>query len=120
MKTSKKTSKKKRRLINLSKRKVSIDKLKSKTVFTSILDYFEKKQLPILILKVKILMFATKKVNIAMIDANAYCISCKFKRVLVLAVSIRDLQYQVEKKARPETNSKSFILEEYYDLLDIF
>lgn len=120
MKTSKKTSKKKRRLINLSKRKVSIDKLKSKTVFTSILNYFEKKQLPILILKVKILMFATKKVNIAMIDANAYCISCKFKRVLVLAVSIRDLQYQVEKKARPETNSKSFILEEYYDLLDIF
>ena len=33
---------------------------------------------------------------------------------------MRDLEYQVKKKARPETDSKSIILEEYINFLDIF
>ena len=33
---------------------------------------------------------------------------------------MRDLEYQAEKKVRPEINLKSIVLEKYYNLLDIF
>ena len=33
---------------------------------------------------------------------------------------MKNLEYQAEKKAKPETNLKTIVLEEYYDFLDIF
>lgn len=80
-------------MINASKQKVSIDKLKSKTIFISTLNHFGKKRLPILISKAKISILITKEVNVVMIDADAYYATCKLKKALVFAVFIRDLEY---------------------------
>lgn len=74
-KTSKKT-----RLIDISKRKFSMDKLKPKTVVISTLDYFGEERLPILIPETNVSTLAIKEVNIAIIDADVYCITCKVKR----------------------------------------
>lgn len=52
---------------------MSIDKSKLKKVLTNILDHSRKEEVLIWTLKTKILIIATIKVNIAMIDANAYC-----------------------------------------------
>lgn len=86
-----------------------MDKSKPKIVFSSTLNYFEKKRLPILILEAKVSIFATKEVNIAMIGANAYCMACKLKKTQIFAASIRDLENQAEKEARPETDPKSVV-----------
>lgn len=51
---------------------------------------------------------------------NTYCISYKIKRALVFAISMRELEYQAEKKARWETDLRTVILAEYYYVLDIF
>ena len=55
-----------------------------------------------------------------MIGADAYRTACKLKGAQVFAVSIRDLEYQAEKEAKPETNLRSIVPEEYHDLLDVF
>lgn len=49
-------------------------------------------------------------IEIAMISANIYYIICFFKKAQALAISIRDIQYQVEKKVRAKTNPKSILL----------
>lgn len=119
LKTIKKTLKK-RQLVNILKQKLSIDKLKTKTIFTSTLNYSGEEKLLILILKAKISIFATKKVDVVIINANIYCISCKFKKAQVFTIFIKDLEYQAEKKARSKTNLKSVILEKYHNLLNVF
>ena len=58
--------------------------------------------------------------DIVMIDANAYCLVYQLKQAQVFAISIKNLEFQVEKKAKPETNPKTIIPEKYYDLLDMF
>ena len=55
-----------------------------------------------------------------MISINAFCTICKLKKIRFFAVSIRDLKYQVEKKAKLETNPKNIIPEKYYNFLNIF
>ena len=55
-----------------------------------------------------------------MIGADVYCAVCKLKGAQVLAISMRDLEYQVEKKVKPETNPRSVLSEEYHNLLDVF
>lgn len=40
---------------------------------------------------------------------DVYCAAYHLKKVQVFAVFIRDLQYQAEKKARDEINSKSVV-----------
>ena len=55
-----------------------------------------------------------------MIGADTYCVTCKLKRAQVFAISIRKLEYQAEKKTRPETNRKSIVLQEYHNSLDVF
>lgn len=117
---SKKKHQKKRRLINASEQKLSIDKSKPKTVYTSTLDYSREERLPILIPKAKISIFATKKINIDMIDTNAYCTTCKLEWAQVFAVSMTNLEYQAKKKARLETDLKSVIFKEFHDLLNVF
>lgn len=106
-----------RRLINVSKRKQSMNKQKLKIVVISFFDNSGIKNLLILILTS---ILDTKKVSIAIIDIDAYCAIYKLKRAQVFAMSIKDLEYQVEKEAKPETDLKNVILKEYYNFLDIF
>ena len=58
--------------------------------------------------------------NIPMIDADAYRLAYQLKKAQVFAIFIRDLEFQVEKEVKPETNSKIVIPEEYHDFLDLF
>lgn len=55
-----------------------------------------------------------------MIDTDSYYATCRLKKAQFFVISIKDLEYQVEKEAKPETNLKNVLPEEYYDLLDIF
>lgn len=93
-----------------------MDKSKSKIIFINILNYLEEERLLILKLKAKILTFATKKVNITIISADVYRFACKLKKVQVFAIFITDLKYLAAKKTRQETNLKSVVLEEYFNL----
>lgn len=76
--------------------------------------------MPILIPETKISTLAIKEVDFAIIGVNAYCTACKLKKAHVFALSIRNLKYQAKKKTRPKTNSKSIVLEEYHNFLDVF
>lgn len=120
LKISEELSKKKRRLINASKRKTSMAKSNHKTVVISILDNSKKKGLPISIPETKVSTLDIKEVKITIIGMDAYRTAYKLKRAQVLAISMRNLEYQVEKEARPETNPKTIVPEEYHDLLDVF
>ena len=62
----------------------------------------------------------TKEVEVVMIGADAYYVACRLKEAQVFAVSMTDLEYQVEKEAKPKTNPRTIILAEYHDLLDVF
>ena len=55
-----------------------------------------------------------------MVGVDAYRTTCKLKEVWIFAISMRDLEYQTEKEARPDTNSRSIVPKRYHDLLDIF
>lgn len=55
-----------------------------------------------------------------MISVDIYRVACKLKKAQVFAVSMRDLEYQAKKEAKPEINLKNIIQKEYYDLLDLF
>ena len=58
--------------------------------------------------------------DITMIGADAYHLACQLKRAQVFPIFIKNLEFQAKKKTRPETNLKTIVLEEYYDLLDVF
>lgn len=59
-------------------------------------------------------------INIAIIDINIYCRSNKSKAAYNFAIFMKDLKFQVVKKAKPETNSKNVVFKKYYDFLSIF
>ena len=46
--------------------------------------------------------------------------ACKLKEAQVFVIFMKDLEYQAEKEARPETNPRIIISEEYYNFLDMF
>ena len=117
LRTPQKISNKKRRLINASKQNRSMDKQKPKTIVISSLDNSGIEGLPI---PTQVSTLGTNKVDVAMIGADAYRAACKLKGAQVFAVSMRDLEYQAEKEAKPETNPRSVVSEEYHDLLDVF
>ena len=62
----------------------------------------------------------TKEVDVAMIGADAYRAACRLKRAQVFAVSMRDLEYQAEKEAKPETDPRTVVPAEYHNFLDVF
>lgn len=68
-------------------------KSNSKKVIISILNHFGKKELLILISKIKVLILSTKKVNITIINVNAYWTACKLKKTQVFIVFIKNLKY---------------------------
>lgn len=117
LKTIRKFSNKKRWLINISKKKFNIAKQKPKTVVISSFDNLIKKNLPILIL---ILIISKSVVDIAIIDADTYCVAGGLKGAKVFTVFIKNLKFQVVKKGKPETDLKNVISKQYYDHLDVF
>ena len=94
-----------------------MDKRKPETIVISSLDNSGIEGLPTL---TRVSTLGTNKVDIAMIGADAYCTTCKLKRAQIFAVSMRDLEYQAEEEAKPKTNPRSIVPEEYHDLLDVF
>lgn len=89
-------------------------------VMINTLDKSGKDGLLISILETEVSTLATQQIDVAMIGAKAYCVAHRLKKAQVLALSIKDLEYQVKKEARPETDPKTVISAKYYDLLDIF
>ena len=51
----------------------------------------------------------TKEVDVAIIDTDAYHVAYRLKKAQVFAVSMRDLEYQAEKKTRPETDLRTVV-----------
>ena len=99
-------SKKKRRLYNVSKRKLSADNHKPKMIAIRSLNNLDKIDLLISILT---LTLDISVVNVAMIGANAYYATCKLKQAQVFAASMRDLEFQIAKEAKLEIDPKSVI-----------
>lgn len=62
-------------------------------------------------MEIKVLILATQKVNVAILDANAYCAASRLKGVEIFAISMKDLKYLTEKQAREGTNSKTIVPE---------
>ena len=120
LQTPNKLSNKKRRQINQSNWKASLEKTSFKKAIISSLDSLEKKELPIPILVTVKLNRKAKDIDIAIIGTDTYRAACRLKGAQVFAISMRNIQYQTEKEARAETNSKSVVLQEYHDFLDVF
>ena len=49
----------------------------------------------ILILKVEVSILIIKNVDVAMIDININCITCKWKKAQIFVILIKDLEYQI-------------------------
>ena len=120
LQTPNKLSSKKKRQINKSKRKASIEKSSSRKATINSLESFDKKELPVSILTTKTSKPKAKDIDIAMIGADAYCTACHLKGAQVFAVSMRDMQYQAKKEARAETDPKNVVPQEYHDFLNVF
>ena len=84
-------SNKKRRQIKKNNRKASIGKTSLKKTTFSSLKSFDKKELPVPILVIKIFKSKAKDIDIAIIRINAYYIVCYLKKAQVFAVLIRDI-----------------------------
>ena len=84
-----KFSSKKRREINKSKQKTSIEE-KIKATINS-LDSSNKKELLIFIMAIKKSDLKAKNSDITMIGADAYCTACHLKRAQLFAISMRDI-----------------------------
>ena len=82
-------NKKKRRLCNASKQKLSENNQKPKIVAISFVDNLGIEDL--LILTPKLILDSI--VDIAGIDANAYCAARNLKWAQVFAISMRDLEF---------------------------
>ncbi len=94
-----------------------MQKQKPETVVISLLDNSVKKDM---LISPQTLTLDIKEVNITMIGADAYCVACRLKRAQIFAVSMRNLEYQAEKEAKPETDLRTVVPAEYHDLLDVF
>ena len=91
---------KKRRQINKSKRKASLGETSSRKAIISSLDSPDKKESLVSIPATIKSEPKAKDIDIAMIGADAYRAACRLKGAQVFAVSMRDIQYQAEKKPK--------------------
>ena len=118
LKTTEKIVKKKRRLAIAFKQKLNIGKQNFKTVDINTLGNSGKEKLPTSTLAP---IFRKNVEDVAMIGPDAYHLPQQLKRAQVFAILIRDLEFQAaEKQAKPETNSKTVVIEEYHDFFDMF
>lgn len=120
LQTPNKLSNKKRKQISKSKQKANIRETTSRKATFSSLDNSDKKEILVPIVATKISKSKVKDIDNAMIGGDAYCAIYCLKKGQVFAISMRDIQYQDDKKARAKTYSKSVICQEYHDFLDIF
>lgn len=102
LKTPEKMLKKKRRFINISKRKQSI----SKMVIISTSHKSGKNGLSILTLKIEISTLAIKQIGVAIIDADAYYTTCKIKVAQVFVISMRP-EVSSRKRSQGRNQSKN-------------
>lgn len=72
---------------------MSTNKSKLNIVIISILSNIDEENLLILALKAKLLILATRKIDIVVNSADIYYITCKLKDVQVFTISIKDLKY---------------------------
>ncbi len=120
LQTSDKLSSKKRRQINKNKQKASIGETSSRKATINSLDSSNKKKLPVPLVVIKISEPKAKDIDIAIIGADIYRGTCRLKRTQVFVISMRDIQYQAEKKAKAKTDLKSVVPQKYHDILDVF
>lgn len=81
---------KKNQFINISKQKSNIGKLKPKIVIINSFYKLDKGVLSILIFT---LIYDIGIINIAMIDADYYYLTCKLKRTQVFVIFMRSLEF---------------------------
>ena len=117
LKIIKKIVKKRTRLANAFKQKSNIEKQYLKTVVINTFGNSGKKELHTSTLAPT---FEKNVEEVAIIGADAYRLACQLTRAQVFAIFIRGLEFQAQKKARLETNSKTVVLEEYHDFLNVF
>ena len=117
MKTTEKIVRKKRRLAIVFKQKLNIGKQNSKTVVINTFGNSGKEKLLISRLAPT---FRKNVENVAMISADAYCLAYQLKEAQVFAISIKNLKFLAEKKARPEINLKTIVLKKYYNFSNVF
>lgn len=58
--------------------------------------------------------------DVAIIGADSYYATCKLKRAQFFVVSMRDLEYHKEKRARPEIDPKIILPAKYVNLMYVF
>lgn len=109
---------KKKRQINKSKQKVSIEEISSRKATINSLDISNKNKLPVLL--AVIITSKSKTKDIPMISTDDYCAACYLKKVQVFHISMRNIQYQTKKKTRAETNPKCVVPQEYHNFLNVF
>ena len=62
----------------------------------------------------------TKPIDLAFIGGALFTYLTKQKNVEIFAISMRDIEYQLEKATKTPTDLKIMVLEEYHKFLDVF
>ena len=61
-----------------------------------------------------------KPIEMAMIGAAAYRLLSRRKDVELFSISLKDIEYQLNKEDRPPTDPKTVVPPEYHEFLDVF
>ena len=76
---------------------------------------------PATVLKPKVeLADETKPIDLAFIRGASFTYFAKQKDVEIFAISMRNIEYQLEKATKTLTDPKTVVLEEYHKFLDVF
>ena len=62
----------------------------------------------------------TKLINLVFIGRAPFTYLAKQKDVEIFAISMKDIEYQLEKATKTPTDPKTVVLEEYHKFLDVF
>ena len=90
---------------------------KPEIVAISFMDNLDKKNL---LISSPMLILDKGVVDVAIIDTDTYYTVCILKNAQVFAVSMRELEFQEAKKAKPKSDPKHIVAEEYHNFWDVF
>lgn len=107
----------KRQVINVSKQKPSIDKLKSKTV---LINSFGNSMIESLPIPIQVSALNTKEIDIIIIGSDTYCTASKLKKTQIFAVLIKNQEYQIDNEDRLKTDPRFVVSMKHHNFLDIF
>ena len=62
----------------------------------------------------------TKPINLAFIGGAPFTYLAKQKDVEIFAISMRNIEYQLEKATKTPTDPKTVVSEKYHEFLDVF